>query len=536
MRLHKESKAKSPKVSLILLDWSVRESFHICRYLEQQTVPRDQFEILMVEYYSKLSPALLQFENSFDGIALLEMPRAHCYHKHLMYNIGFLLSKGEIVVICDSDAMVKPTFIETIIREFENNPSLVLHLDQFRNSRKDLYPFNYPSFEEVIGKGCINWHDGVTSGTAATSDLLHRRNYGACFCCRREDFIAIGGADEHVDYVGHICGPYDLTFRLSNLGRTEVWHREEFLYHTWHPGSDGTNNYFGPHDGRNVSTTALGNIALGRVSPHVINPLIAELRAGKTLTLSDICERGISPKNLRITSWEFLKDKARVAEHAHYSYSALAAENQLFYSYPETSQAPVTLTNLAKLQSCPVLKKTRKKSLSQKISDLFLFVHCAKTIVKLGIVNSALKQKPKILPPFLRFFVKCFFLILQNPKFPLSKWQQIKAQYDYLSSLLEKFSISFDVFQKEEIFPNGTIIIAGNGFQVEFFKDLFSTYNLMKSNQKQANPFFQFNILSADEYRERLNDFRKDICHFTKSALSQLQDLKCISTRQSSKE
>ncbi|WP_305016846.1 glycosyltransferase family A protein [Mycobacterium tuberculosis] len=59
-----------------------------------------------------------------------------------MYNAGILLAQGEICVICDSDAMVRPGFIRSIISSFEAAPDIVLHIDQFRNSRRDLYPFD----------------------------------------------------------------------------------------------------------------------------------------------------------------------------------------------------------------------------------------------------------------------------------------------------------------------------------------------------------------------------------------------------------
>ena len=254
-RLLRESRRTSPKVSLILLDWSVRESFHLLHYLARQDVPRDAFEVVVVEYYSRVSEAIRKFEAEVDTWALLEMPEACYYHKHLMYNAGIVLARGEICVICDSDAMVKPTFIRSILEAFEREPQLVLHLDQFRNNRRDLYPFSFPSFEEVLGEGCINNAGGKPAGMVDRVDPIHSRNYGACMCARRDALIEIGGADEHVDFLGHICGPYDMTWRLLNSGRRERWHESEFMYHTWHPGQAGVDNYLGPHDGRHVSTT-----------------------------------------------------------------------------------------------------------------------------------------------------------------------------------------------------------------------------------------------------------------------------------------
>ena len=37
-----------PKVSVILIDWGVRESFHSVHYLNRQTVNRDDYELIWV--------------------------------------------------------------------------------------------------------------------------------------------------------------------------------------------------------------------------------------------------------------------------------------------------------------------------------------------------------------------------------------------------------------------------------------------------------------------------------------------------------
>ena len=290
---------------MIFLDWSVRESFQILNYLAQQTVARDRFEVIVVEYYSRISQAICKYEDQVDTWVLLEMPADTYYHKHLMYNAGIVLSRGKIVVIGDSDAMVRESFLESILRAFQQRQEIVLHLDQFRNNRRDFYPFNFPSFAEVIGDGCINWRDGKTVGLWDTEDILHTRNYGACFAAFREDVISIGGADEHVDYLGHICGPYEMTFRLVNFGKNEVWHPSEFLYHVWHPGQAGDKNYLGPHDGRQVSTRALQARRSGRVFPFVENPAIRLMRLkseGSSLTSTSLLSRLVRVETLRTWS------------------------------------------------------------------------------------------------------------------------------------------------------------------------------------------------------------------------------------------
>jgi hypothetical protein len=287
--------AKAPTVSFVLLDWDCRESFHSLDYLAEQTVDRDEYEIIWIEFYQRraaeLDKKLADYSARgrpapIDIWTIIGMDRKLYYHKHLMYNIGVVQSRGDIVVICDSDAMFPPDFVETVITTFRENPNSVVHFDEVRNAREEFYPFNYPSFEEVLGPGVINWRDGKTNGLWDTADPLHTRNYGACFCARRTDLIAIGGADEHLDYLGHVCGPYELTFRLVNKGLREIWHDQVFLYHTWHPGSDGDFNYIGPHDGRHMSATALAVRENGRVMPLVENASIRGLREGRGLDLS----------------------------------------------------------------------------------------------------------------------------------------------------------------------------------------------------------------------------------------------------------
>ena len=288
MRIIKQSTRKHARLSLILLDWGVRETFHLLHYLKDQTVSREAFEVVVIEYYDTVSKAVGKVESEIDTWVLLEMPPECYYHKHLMYNAGTVLSGGEILLFGDSDAMVRPTFVETILKAFDRDRLIVYHMDEFRNIRRDLYPFNYPAFEDVLGEGCVNNFGNKTRGILDDIDPLHTRNYGACMCARRDDIIAIGGADEDLTYLGHICGPYDMTFRLMNRGRRLEWETNEYLYHTWHPGSDGIDNYFGPHDGKHMSTTAFETLCSGRIPPLVENKAVRRLRAGSQIGAAEL--------------------------------------------------------------------------------------------------------------------------------------------------------------------------------------------------------------------------------------------------------
>ena len=345
MKFIKRSQRRNPRVSLVLLDWSVRESFHLLHYLKNQAVDRDQFETVIIENYSRVSDAIRKFEDQIDSWVVLEMPENCYYHKHLMYNIGIVFSRGDIVMIGDADVMVKETFIESIIDNFERDPEIVYHIDEFRNMRRDLYPFNYPSFEEVLGEGCFNRAGGKTTGVLDNDDPLHTRNYGACMCARREDLIAIGGADQHIDYLGHICGPYDMTFRLINYGRREVWDMDEFMYHTWHPGQAGADNYLGPHDGRHMSTTAMEALISGRIRPFVENEAIRLMRTGAAKTSDEVLDTLIDPKFYREWDVESVEKNASHQRWTDYKrplgvYKGyrLIAEVDRVFAYPITDR------------------------------------------------------------------------------------------------------------------------------------------------------------------------------------------------------
>ena len=287
------------RISIILLDWSVRESFHSLQYLNQQNVPRDQYELIWLEFYDKKPIKLQEMvwrqgkkQPLLDQWIVAGYPSDMIFNKHRLYNLGILASQGHYCVICDSDAIYTPNFIAKLLEGFEQTPNAVVHLDQIRNADRRFHPFDYPSIPEVLGEGCINWHGNVSRGLDDSPDILHDANYGSCMAASRDAMLAIGGADEHIDYLGYICGPYDMTFRLVNHGLTERWLRDEYLYHVWHPNEGCVNvDYQGPNDGRGMSLRSLESRTIGRVEPCVANPWIQEARQGMRFTVQQLMDR-----------------------------------------------------------------------------------------------------------------------------------------------------------------------------------------------------------------------------------------------------
>jgi cellulose synthase/poly-beta-1,6-N-acetylglucosamine synthase-like glycosyltransferase len=133
----------SPRVSFILVDWNCRESFHALDYLARQDVPRSEYEVIWIEYYDRrageidrrVAAAEAKAEPPpVDNWIVMEMPSDVYYHKHLMYNVGIFQARGQIIVICDSDAMFEPSFVRTVTEAFAADPDMVLHIDEVRSA------------------------------------------------------------------------------------------------------------------------------------------------------------------------------------------------------------------------------------------------------------------------------------------------------------------------------------------------------------------------------------------------------------------
>lgn len=222
--VHKRNeKNPSPKVSVILLDWSCRERFHALDWLNMQDGPREQYELVWVELFDRVVSEAME-----KADVVITCGQKGLYHKHIGYNIGLLHSKGKIITICDSDAVFPPNFIFSIINSFdfiENNNPLSLILMHYQWRSPALYPDGIKDISELQKYPWV--------------DLWP--NVGACMSVTRSDAIRYGGFDEHRSFRGYICGPYDLGWRMINANIPEIWHNEDVaLWHFSHPDPPAT--------------------------------------------------------------------------------------------------------------------------------------------------------------------------------------------------------------------------------------------------------------------------------------------------------
>ena len=270
--INKPSNIDNPLVTFVLLDWNCRENFYALDWLNRQSVSRTTFELIWIDLYYRVAEEALQ-----KADAVVTCHQKGMYHKHKGYNIGVLLAKGKIVIICDSDAVFPENFVRTVIDNYgmaegKEPKELILMFHERRTSA------TYPNMGLLL--------DGI-SERYEWWPLVP--NVGACACFRREDIIKFGGFDEADCFKGYMCGAYDLVWRLVNAGFREEWYPAEkvALWHFAHPDPVTTKTFLPsfrsslentrPHaDGHALA--AVEAFALGRVLPQKENSQIWNLR------------------------------------------------------------------------------------------------------------------------------------------------------------------------------------------------------------------------------------------------------------------
>lgn len=278
--VHKSNtRTKDPLVSIILIDWSVRERFHTLDWLNRQDAPRDSYELVWVELYERVPSEAIE-----KADVVLTCNQRGMFSKHNGLNAGYLHARGQILNNCDSDAVFPPDFVSSIARAFASNDSrelkpLVLMHDQFRNSSIP-YPDGISSIDDVRN---YPW-------------LPLWKNVGASTSFRKRDVIRVGGWDEHTSYRG-FAGGADLPWRIINAGVPQIWHDESVaLYHFAHPHPEVYKTFpFSLKMWRELVTpyvhgaplTAVEAFATGRILPLTENSDIRKARMSSRIIGSE---------------------------------------------------------------------------------------------------------------------------------------------------------------------------------------------------------------------------------------------------------
>lgn len=208
----------NPAISIVMVDGSFRESFHSIRFFCSQTLPADQYELLWVEYYDRVNPALRAEIERFPQARLITVGQSGSYQPSQCFNAGIVAARGEVLVIPDADLVAERDLLEQVWREHEASARLVMYLYRYEEAQAD-------HIAEI-----------TLEHLRAVCRLRYPMNCGACLTARKRWLLEINGYDHHPAFREHShAHGNDVHARLKVLGLPIAWHPRIRLYHPWHP-------------------------------------------------------------------------------------------------------------------------------------------------------------------------------------------------------------------------------------------------------------------------------------------------------------
>ncbi|WP_066051344.1 glycosyltransferase family 2 protein [Robertmurraya korlensis] len=244
--------------------------------LENQTYPLDRFEVVIVNDGS--SDELEQFIQDYQShcpFPLIYTSTNKQKGRGSARNQGVKHSSGEILIFCDSDFIVLPTFIETFIYGHESKENISLSV--VPQSWIGVYTHIYPEFsrsekERIKSRLSTSglWKNSFSRSSEVVSVItpedIRKRNYKKLqlvtvklinddwkeewkktdvapwmlfttrgVSVRKEYFLRVGGFNE--EFIEYGLEDWELGYRLSKVGIEFQSINEILGYHQEHPNS-----------------------------------------------------------------------------------------------------------------------------------------------------------------------------------------------------------------------------------------------------------------------------------------------------------
>ena len=231
--------------SIISWDCCYRNFFHLIGSLAEQDYPKDQFEIIYVEQWSReQSDAFnhsMNLKSLGETVALYSdrinvqavyLDKIHSpYHLGISNNAGIRMAKGKYISVMDGDLLVEKDFLRKLEKAHEEK-NCVLNLDR----RYALGPAGVPEsrwmeaeidFERVL-RQCTNQERIIPDKV---------ENKGPMISAPQSWWKAVDGYDEHrIWSTGVSKSGQDVTRRLEMYcGKESIALPGTFSVHPYHP-------------------------------------------------------------------------------------------------------------------------------------------------------------------------------------------------------------------------------------------------------------------------------------------------------------
>jgi len=209
-------------ISVITWDAGFRESFHTVDCFSQQNFPKEQFEFIWVEYYSKVNSELREKVENMENGRILCFDGAGGWHLGRALNYAVSKCRGDLLVIPDGDIVVDKNFLEIVQKSHAQYKDLALYFRRWDEPQPVC-----SEKERNSDLSCLEKHCRLNNPT----------NYGGCLAILRSCIELVGGYEEHYIFAGAGAIGMELYTRLKNAGFPVMWHPVVRIYHPWHGGS-----------------------------------------------------------------------------------------------------------------------------------------------------------------------------------------------------------------------------------------------------------------------------------------------------------
>lgn len=210
-------------VSVICWDGSFRENFDAVRGALNQTLPREKYEVILVEYFEQVNPRVLAMVEQYDNARAVALGNPHPgrENEHVIgacINEGLRRARGDLIVVPDADVIFEEDFLEEVVRQHEQVEELALYF----------YRMDEPQTGRPVPR--------TIEDLRQVGQLRFPENYGGCLAVRKRWLEAINGYEEDPLWRGYSSVDQDAARRLKALGLCIKWHPSKLLYHGYHPG------------------------------------------------------------------------------------------------------------------------------------------------------------------------------------------------------------------------------------------------------------------------------------------------------------
>jgi hypothetical protein len=268
--------AESNLVSVIV---PVRNGAHflatLIEALDRQTLPRDQFEVVIADDGSTQPPVDLQ---TSDGhVRVLPGPPTNSYAAR---NRAVTASRGAILAFCDADCRPDPEWLSSGVADLANG-------DVIAGRFRFIVPDHRTVWTLIDMDSSKNHELLVSGGLAETANLF----------LRRELFDRVGGFDEAVDE----HGDFDFVERCVESGASLRYAESAVC---WHPARTAASKLLRAHwvysrgyaERAAMRREQVEGLKLRNWVP-VVQTVRARRRAGLALTLATswLAENGVHP-------------------------------------------------------------------------------------------------------------------------------------------------------------------------------------------------------------------------------------------------